>query len=222
MTPTNYNYDIDSLQLRWKTVDILQGAVNVGAIQTYDFRYYYYDAYYTYTNDKIYTVSSFSMDQNKGTSCQSYYKDIVNRNANCIQFAEPYTVTNAQVTGLVIGIIFLGFGVAVCTFGLIEVRLLTKRNQMINQQIFETKQKLVAKVAELIVKDSAEPKIYSMYHNGLLVSIGKGNSDLKKIGGSRQMTVETNNVDEQINDIMSPRDEEDGQTSDRWHYNELV
>ncbi len=64
MTPTNYNYDIDPYQLRWKTVDVLYGSVNTGAIQTYDFKYYYYDAYYSYNSDKMYSVYSYSIDFN--------------------------------------------------------------------------------------------------------------------------------------------------------------
>ncbi len=43
------------------------------------------------------------------------------------------------------------------------------------------------------MKDQVTPKIYSMFHNGLVVSINNKElqSDLKRING----TVETNNID---------------------------
>lgn len=78
LEPTSYDYNIDPYQLRWKTIDELYGAVITGAIQTYDFKYYYYSAYYTYQNDKIYSSYSYSMDVNQGTSCQGYYEDKIN------------------------------------------------------------------------------------------------------------------------------------------------
>lgn len=48
-TPTNYNYMLDPYEIRFKHIDEVNGDVKNNAIDTYNFRYYFYSNYYTYT-----------------------------------------------------------------------------------------------------------------------------------------------------------------------------
>lgn len=61
-TPTNYNYAQDPYELRWKHIDEFYGQVHNDAIQTYNFKYYFYTSYYTYSANKVFQIDSYSRD----------------------------------------------------------------------------------------------------------------------------------------------------------------
>ena len=70
--PTNYDYMRDPYQLRWKHIDQFYGQVNTEAVTTYNFKYYFYDDYYTYTADRLYQIDSYSVDAQEGVNCYAY------------------------------------------------------------------------------------------------------------------------------------------------------
>ena len=72
LTPTNYNYFRDPNELRWKHIDELYGQVNNNAINTYNFKFYFYNTYYMYTSQKPYQIDLFHKSWQDGSSCYSY------------------------------------------------------------------------------------------------------------------------------------------------------
>lgn len=48
LTPTNYDYRKDPYDVRWKHIDEFTGNVKASAVNTYNFKYYFYTDYYTY------------------------------------------------------------------------------------------------------------------------------------------------------------------------------
>ena len=44
----------DPYELRWKHIDEYNQELNYNAITTYNFKYYFYDDYYTYSANKVF------------------------------------------------------------------------------------------------------------------------------------------------------------------------
>lgn len=124
LTPTNYDYRRDPYDLRWKHIDEFYGKVNRGAIDTTNFRYYFYTNYYTYTSDSKFQIDKKSRDFQSGEECYSYIhtkSELIQRKTSCTKFKEPFTITQTKFTGMMIGLTLAGLFLGVMCFGGLEI-----------------------------------------------------------------------------------------------------
>jgi hypothetical protein len=63
---------LDPYEIRFKHIDEVNGDVKTNGIDTYNFRYYFYSNYYTYTAGKTYKLDIFENNYQLGTYCNSY------------------------------------------------------------------------------------------------------------------------------------------------------
>ena len=130
------------------------------AISTYNFKYYFYDDYYTYTADQMYQIDSYSNDYQEGASCYSYQHtktSVVQKDLKCTQYNLPYNKKPGDLLGMLVGLSIGAIGVGIFVFAGCEIRRLHKRNRYQDYKVNLHKKKATKR----FVKQSAHDFLFS-------------------------------------------------------------